>query len=88
MRRFLVPRESIRNANVVEPEHDPLLDAANNKEFDPAKILCDPALRKQVAEYAPEVQDQVRRTYILKGPTQPILKFLVRVQEHVLNHGT
>jgi hypothetical protein len=46
MRRFLVPRETIQNANVVEPEPDPPLDTANNKEFDPAEILCDPALRK------------------------------------------
>ena len=40
-------------------------------EFDPNEILCDPALRKQIYEYAPEIQEQVRRAYILKGPTQP-----------------
>src|SRR5438034_9538493 len=75
MRRYLVPRASIQNANVVQPEQEPLVHVANNNEFDPAEILCDPTLRKQVAEYAPEIQDQVRRAYILKGPTQPILKF-------------
>jgi len=28
-------------------------------EFNPNEILCDPALRKQIYEYAPEIQDQV-----------------------------
>jgi hypothetical protein len=34
---------------------------ANNNNFDRAKVLCDPAFRKQVIEYAREVQDKVRR---------------------------
>jgi hypothetical protein len=40
-------------------------------EFDPNEIVCDLALRKQIYEYAPEIQDQVRRACILKGPSQP-----------------
>jgi hypothetical protein len=77
MRRYLVPISRTENTNVAQPqpEQEPPVHVANNKDFDPAEILCDPALRKQFAEYAPEVQDQVRRAYILKGPTQPILKF-------------
>jgi hypothetical protein len=55
MRRYLVPRATIQNANVVHPEQEPPLDVPNNKDFDPAEILCDPALRKQVAECAPEI---------------------------------
>ena len=38
-------------------------------------IASDPALRKQIHEYAPEIRDQVRRAYIAKGPHQPIIKF-------------
>ena len=78
MRRFLVPIARTGNANVTQPEpvqDPPPVHVTNNIDFDPAEILCDPALRKQISEYPPEVQDQVRRAYILKGPTQPILKF-------------
>jgi hypothetical protein len=73
MRRYLVPISRTENTNVAQPqpEQEPPVHVANNNDFDPAEILCDPALRKQVAEYAPEVQDQVRRAYILKCPTQP-----------------
>ena len=66
----MVPRPCIQNTIMLCSQ----VDVPNNKEFDPAEIFCDPTL-KQVVEYAPEIQDQVRRAYILKGPTQPILKF-------------
>jgi len=39
--------------------------------FNPDDIVADPALRKQIEEYDKNVQDQVRRAYILKGPCQP-----------------
>jgi hypothetical protein len=52
------------------PEPEP--DMGNvTSEFDPNEIRSDPALRKQIYEYAPDIQDQVRRAYILKGPSQP-----------------
>jgi hypothetical protein len=38
-------------------------------------IVSDPALRKQIHEYAPEIRDQVRRAYLPKGPHQPIIIF-------------
>jgi hypothetical protein len=73
--------ESERNSNLEEPrdgevpnpdQQQPEPNIGNvTSEFDPNEILCDPALRKQISEYAPEIQDQVRRAYILKGPTQP-----------------
>ena len=44
-------------------------------EFNPDEIVCDPTLRKQINEYHPDVQDQVKRAYLLKGPTQPIVNF-------------
>ena len=43
--------------------------------INPDQIQSDPALRKQIAEYAPQIQDQVRRAYILKGRTKPELEF-------------
>jgi len=75
--------ETGRNSNLEQPREDevpnpdhqqpqPVPNIGNvTSEFDPNEILCDPALRKQIYEYAPEIQDQVRRAYILKGPTQP-----------------
>ena len=33
-------------------------------------IASDPALRKQIHDYAPEIRDQVRWTYITKGAHQ------------------
>ena len=81
MRRFLVDtrnqctgvHESERNSNLEEPRdgevpnpdhQQPEPNIGNvTSELDPNEILCDPALRYQ---YALEIQDQVRITYILK----------------------
>ena len=43
------------------PDHPELQTNLGNSvaEFNPNEILCDPALRKQIYEYAPEIQDQV-----------------------------
>jgi hypothetical protein len=38
-------------------------------------IVSDPAFRKQIHEYAPEIRDQVRMAYIQKRPHQPIVIF-------------
>ncbi|CAJ2670552.1 unnamed protein product [Trifolium pratense] len=77
MRKFLVPR-AIENVNIVqsdaEPEEPPPNVANEVNEFNSNEIVRDPSLRKQIHEYAPDIQDQVRRAYILKGPTQTILK--------------
>ena len=77
MRKFLVPRASIENVNVVQSEagvEQSPLNVAN--EFNSNEIVCDLGLRKQINEYDPDIQDQVRRTYILKSPTQPILELI------------
>ncbi|CAI8593154.1 unnamed protein product [Vicia faba] len=73
MRRFLVARENIENMNVVQPEAElePLFNVVN--EFNPNEIVRDPGRRKQINEYALDIQDQVRMAYILKGPMQPDL---------------
>ncbi|XP_040869476.1 amino acid transporter AVT6C-like [Glycine max] len=73
MRRFLVDRASIENVNVVqqEAELEPPPNVVN--EFNPNEIVRDPGHRKQINEYAPDIQDQVRRAYILKGLMQPHL---------------
>jgi hypothetical protein len=82
MKRFLVDRrEIIENVNVVEPEaevEESSLNVAN--EFNLNEIVRDPGLRKQIDTYAPDIQDQVRRTYILKGPMQPNLPNFPRTQ--------
>jgi hypothetical protein len=44
--------------------------------FNPDDIVCDLALGKQINDYHPNVQGQVRRAYLLKGPTQPIMNFV------------
>ena len=73
MRKFLVAKENIENVNVMqsEVELEPLSNVVN--EFNPNEIVRDPGHRKQINEYAPDIQDQVRRAYILKGPMQPDL---------------
>src|SRR3954463_10357354 len=71
MRRFLIDRESIENVNLVQPKAklEPPFNVIN--EFNLNEIVCDLSCRKQISEYTPDIQDQVRRTYVLKGPMQP-----------------
>ena len=80
MRRFLVDSRSLPQPQPQDPqpndEDEP--NMANDDEedvFNPDEIVCDPAIRKQIDDYHPDVQDQVRRAYILKGPTQPVVNF-------------
>ena len=73
----MVPRASIENVNIVQSEaevEEPPPNVAN--EFNSNEIVRDPGLRKQINEYVPDIQDKVRRTYILKSPTQPILELI------------
>ena len=35
-------------------------------------IVVDPALRKLIVEYDPQIRDEVKRRYVLKGPCQPL----------------
>jgi hypothetical protein len=70
MTRFLVDTTSIP-----QPEQQPQPQNEEAHVFNPDDIVCDPALRKQISDYHPSVQDQVRRAYLLKGPTQPIVNF-------------
>jgi hypothetical protein len=39
------------------------------------EIVSNPTFRKPIHEYALEIHDQIKTTYILKGPTQPIVNF-------------
>ena len=39
-------------------------------EFDPSDIIVDPALRIPIEDYANELRSDVRRAYLLNGPTQ------------------
>lgn len=41
------------------------------KEFSEDHIVSDPALRIPIDDFDPEIRDEVRRAYVLKGSTQP-----------------
>jgi len=92
MRRFLVDRTSIENVNVVQLEaevEEPPPNVAN--EFNPNEIVRDPGLRKQIHLYAPDIQDDVRMAYVLKGPMQPKLTSFPRTpfaHLYVMDHCT
>ncbi|XP_058751223.1 uncharacterized protein LOC131624266 [Vicia villosa] len=80
-RRFLVPRTSIEKVNVKQPKAEVEETPPNvANEFNPNEIVRDSRCRKQIHEYALNIQDQVRRAYILKGPTQPDLARFPRTQ--------
>ncbi|XP_058774666.1 uncharacterized protein LOC131648942 [Vicia villosa] len=74
----MVDRASFENVNVAQ--HEAELEPPPNivNEFNPNEIVCDPGRKKQISEYAPDIQDQVRRAYILKGPMQPDLSSFPR----------
>ena len=44
-------------------------------EFRCSDIISDPGLRKPIDDYPSEIRDQVKRTYVLRGPTQQALGF-------------
>jgi hypothetical protein len=56
--------------------------------FNSDEIVADPTLRRQIGEYNINVQDEVRRAYILKGrPCQPrALEFPCRQYGQRLRH--
>jgi hypothetical protein len=41
-------------------------------ELNPSEIIADPRLHKPIDDYDKEIKDEVRRAYLLNGPTQPI----------------
>ncbi|KAK2450774.1 zinc finger MYM-type protein [Trifolium repens] len=54
-----VPRTSIENVNVVQSEAGVEQSSPNvANEFNSNKIVRDPDFRKQINEYAPDIQDQ------------------------------
>ncbi|XP_058746988.1 uncharacterized protein LOC131619973 [Vicia villosa] len=66
--------EVFGKVNVKQPEVEVEETPPNvANEFNPNEIVRDPGCRKQIHVYASDIQDQVRRAYILKGPTQPDL---------------
>jgi len=64
-----------QGADFLQSQPAPTSNVSVINEFNPDEIIRDPALRKQIDEYSPDIQAQVRRAYILKGPTQPIIAF-------------
>lgn len=58
-----------------EPNAEPQLaqDVGGIKDFDPEiHVFADPALRIPIEAFHPDTRDEVRRAYLLNGPTQPI----------------
>lgn len=41
-------------------------------DFNPDDIIANPACRKPIEEYDPDIRAEVMRAYLLKGPTRPI----------------
>ncbi|KAJ1257010.1 hypothetical protein BS78_K238300 [Paspalum vaginatum] len=41
-------------------------------EFRSSDIVCDPGMRKPIEEYPFEIRDQVKKAYVLRGPTQVV----------------
>jgi hypothetical protein len=77
MRRFLVDRSLLsepQGQGAAQP-NPPQAQSRGGGEINLDEIVSDPALRKPIHEYAPEIRDQIKRAYILKGPTQPIVNF-------------
>uniref|UniRef100_A0A7N0R9D3 TTF-type domain-containing protein n=1 Tax=Kalanchoe fedtschenkoi TaxID=63787 RepID=A0A7N0R9D3_KALFE len=59
------------------PEPPTSTDVMNNSnigepQVDLENLPADPGLRRKISEYHPNIRDEVRRAYILKGPCQPI----------------
>ncbi|WVZ78775.1 hypothetical protein U9M48_026431 [Paspalum notatum var. saurae] len=48
-------------------------DVGGIKDFDPEiHVFADPALRIPIEAFHPDTRDEVRRAYLLNGPTQPV----------------
>ena len=75
MRRYLIAQGSHPPPPPPLQPSAPPQDSNHGYGFNLDDIVSDPTLRKQIYEFRPEIRDQVRRAYIQKGPTQPILKF-------------
>ena len=46
---------------------------SSREEFDPTNLKADPRKRIPISDYHPNIRDDVRRAYILKGTCQPNL---------------
>ena len=68
--------------NGVQPEIEVEAQPPRNitNDFNPNEIERDPGNKKQFFEYPPNIQDQVRRAYVLKGPMQPDLNKFPRTE--------
>jgi hypothetical protein len=79
MRRFLVDRSLLsephgQGALAARP-NPPQAQSRGGDESNLDEIVSNPTLRKPIHEYALEIHDQIKRAYILKGPTQHIVNF-------------
>ncbi|XP_050222231.1 uncharacterized protein LOC126672328 [Mercurialis annua] len=60
---------SVKNQESCNEEHQILQGNMDRVDLD--NLPSDPALRKPIADYNPNIQEEVRRRYLQKGPCQP-----------------
>ncbi|CAM0954778.1 unnamed protein product [Alopecurus aequalis] len=63
--------------NVISEEEEEEDEDDDEEMFDEDDVeemlVSDPALRQQIDDYHPDLHEEVRRSYLLKGPTRPVL---------------
>ncbi|XP_039115134.1 uncharacterized protein LOC120250388 [Dioscorea cayenensis subsp. rotundata] len=73
MERFFKPKQkSCESGTNVSSEASTGAQKRTRVEFSPDDIIADPGIRQPIEEYDVDIRDQVRRSYLLKGPCQPI----------------
>ncbi|KAH7688353.1 P-loop containing nucleoside triphosphate hydrolase protein [Dioscorea alata] len=72
MDKFLTKRPRINESSIKD---DNATTSSSPKqarvEFDPNNLLADPGLRMPIEKYDANIKDEVRRSYVAKGPCQP-----------------
>ncbi|XP_039120354.1 uncharacterized protein LOC120256752, partial [Dioscorea cayenensis subsp. rotundata] len=73
MERFFKPKpKSCESGTNVSSEASTGAQKGTRVEFSPDDIIADPGIRQPIEECDVDIRDRVRRSYLLKGPCQPI----------------
>jgi hypothetical protein len=67
------PLETVQGAkNEDQPSHVPDVEGITIMVFNPdVHVVSDPGLRVAIEQFHPNIRDDVRRAYLVKGPTKP-----------------
>lgn len=68
MKRYYKTKAPLESSTSTSPNEPP---EQNRKECDLPDLQADPGLRPRILDYDPNIREQVRRAYLLKGPCQP-----------------